>query len=266
MGEHNKILTQIRKDLELVDSKLKKWNLNYFLAQKNRYLMDLNFVKFYYKYGKILEVGSIPCHFTALLKQIGYPVIGLDLNPNRAKELIEKYNLTVIKCDVDNEKIPFENNTFGFIIFNEVFEHLRTNPISTLKELHRILKNDGILMLTTPNLYSLINIIMFLRGRGFNDAYDEFEKLHKIGHVGHIREYSTREVKKFLVNTGFKIIGVKYRNCEFMLKGREKEVSLVKRKLSDFYFTIIDAGLNLCYKINPKWYPMQMIICKKEAS
>lgn len=269
MEDYNKILTEIRGDLKLVDSKLKEWNLNYFLAQKNRYISDLQFFKRYYKCGEVLEVGSLPCHFTALLKRLGYSVIGLDLNPNRAKEFIEKYNLTVIECDVENDKIPFENNIFGFIIFNEIFEHLRIDPISTLKELHRVLNRDGIMMLTTPNLYSLVKIIAFLSGRGFNDPYEEFEKLHTLGHVGHIREYSTREVKKFLGNTGFKIVDVKYRKYEidrkFIKTVIEKEVGLAKAKLAGSPLTILDLGLDLCYKINPRWLPMQMIICKKEV-
>jgi len=269
MEEYNKILTEISRDLNLIDSKLKEWNLNYFLTQKNRYISDLKFFKQYYKCGEILEVGSLPYHFTAILKQLGYPIIGLNLNPNRAKEFINKYKLNIIECDVENEKIPFGDNIFGFIIFNEIFEHLRIDPIFTLKELYRVLNRDGVMMLTTPNLYSLVKIIAFLSGRGFNDPYEEFNKLHSLGHVGHIREYSTREVKKFLENTGFKIIDVKYRKYEidrkFIFKSLEKEIGPAKARLTRLPLTILDLGLDLFYKINPKWRPMQMIICKKEV-
>jgi len=269
MEEYNTILNQISKDLKLINSKLKNWNLNYYLIQKNRYISDLQFFKFYYKSGEILEVGSLPCHFTALLKLLGYSVTGLDLNPNRAKEFIEKYNLTVIKCDIENEKIPFEDNKFDFIIFNEIFEHLRINPIFALKELNRVLKSNGIMMLTTPNLYSIIKIIAYLSGRGFNDPYTEFEKLYTLGHIGHIREYSTKEVKKFLENTGFKIIEIKYRkyemNRKYIFDIIEKEIGSTKAKLTSLPLKILDLLLDIFYKINPRWRPMQMIMCKKEV-
>ena len=60
------------------------------------------------------------------------------------------------------------------------------------------------MMLTTPNLYSLINIVSFFLGKNINDAYEEFEKIHSLGHAGHIREYSSKEVKRFLIDTGLK--------------------------------------------------------------
>ena len=128
----------------------------------------------------------------------------MDINPDRSKHFIEKHNLDVKKCDIENERIPFENDWFDFIIFNEIFEHLRINPIYTLKEVNRVLKPSKIMMLTTPNLYSLINIVSFFLGKNINDAYEEFEKIHSLGHAGHIREYSSKEVKRFLIDTGLK--------------------------------------------------------------
>ena len=64
----------------------------------------------------------------------------MDINPDRSKHFIEKYNLDVKKCDIENEKIPFENDWFDFILFNEIFEHLRIDPIYTLREVNRVLK------------------------------------------------------------------------------------------------------------------------------
>ncbi|MFO8016853.1 MAG: methyltransferase domain-containing protein [Candidatus Woesearchaeota archaeon] len=110
--------------------------------------------------------------------------------------------------------MPFKSNTFDFIIFSEIFEHLRIDLISAMREINRVLKPKGILMLTTPNLYSLPKIIMFNLGRGFNNPYHEFEKLNRLGHMGHIREYSTREVKQFLNNTGFRALETKYESYD----------------------------------------------------
>ena len=238
---YDKLFKVIEKELNMIDPNLREWNFNYFSAHKNRYASDLEIIESYYTKGEILEVGSVPCHLTYCLKKLGYPVIGLDLNPNRVKSFIEKHNLTVIKCDIEKDKLPFEANKFGLIIFNEVFEHLRIDPIFTLKELNRVLKPGGIMILTTPNLYFLGKIIRFLIGRGFNDAYTEFKKLHTLGHMGHIREYSTKEVKQFLENTGFKVIKIEYKIYN-------------KTKI---------PFLGLACRIIPKWRPFQVIISKK---
>ncbi|MCH8875010.1 class I SAM-dependent methyltransferase, partial [candidate division KSB1 bacterium] len=143
--------------------------------------------------------------------RLGHPVIGLDLKLERAASFIEYHDLHVMQCDIENERFPFDDNRFGLILFTEVFEHLRINPIFTLRETNRVLKPGGILILTTPNLYSLGNIASFCLGNGLMmmTPYKEFEKLHTVGHMGHIREYSTREVTEFQDNTGFEVIDVK---------------------------------------------------------
>ena len=48
-------------------------------------------------------------------------------------------------------------------------------------------------------------MLKFLLGRGFNDPIAEFGKLRSLGHMGHIREYSTREVRRFLHASGFRV-------------------------------------------------------------
>jgi len=245
-----KLLDELETELDSIDPKLREWNQNYFRNHKNRYIGDLKIIDKWYEGGKILEVGSVSCHLTYCLKTLGYPVIGLDIRPDRLKKFIERHKLTVIKCDVENEQIPFEQNSFDFILFNEIFEHLRIDPIFTLNEMNRVLKSGKIFMLTTPNLYSLSNIVSFFLGRSINDAYEEFEKLHTLGHIGHIREYSTREIKRFLEHAGFEIMEIRYR-----------------RYGADLYEPVVRPALYilyLFYLINPRWYPMQTIICKKK--
>lgn len=170
------------------------WNYNYLFSNKKRYQ---------YEFGKILEIGSAPCHLTYLLKRKKYPVVGLDINPERFKDFIKKKDLHVVKCNIETEPLPFDDNEFGLILFNETFEHLRFNPIATLQEINRVLKPKGKLILSTPNLYSIRNVVNFLLGKGFDDPYKEFMKLYNIGHMGHVRVYSAKQVNTFLENTGF---------------------------------------------------------------
>ena len=95
---------------------------------------------------------------------------------------------------------------YDVVIFNEVFEHLRINPIFTMREVHRILKPEGILMLSTPNLTSWKGWCHFaFKGRLAPDVYDQFAKLAKLGHMGHVGIHSVGEVVSFLRRIGFDI-------------------------------------------------------------
>jgi ubiquinone/menaquinone biosynthesis C-methylase UbiE len=49
----------------------------------------------------------------------------------------------------DITNIPIENNTIDFILCTEVLEHV-PDPISALKEMTRVLKNHGIILITAP--------------------------------------------------------------------------------------------------------------------
>ena len=96
-----------------------------------------------------------------------------------------------------------------------MFEHLRINPIHTLSEILRVLKPNGTLTLSTPNLRSLGGIRNFLvRGKAFSCAdniYAEYEKLGQLGHMGHVREYTPTEVIEFLERVGFEVTAIKFR-------------------------------------------------------
>jgi len=161
--------------------------------------------------------------------------------------------LVVIKCDLEVDTIPFKRKSFDFIIFNEIFEHLKIDPIGTLKKIHSLLKPGGLFILTTPNLYSIHKIIMFNLGMSFNNAYFEFKKMEKYGYMGHIREYSTKEMRLLLEEAGFKIIKVLYRNYS-----RFSDNNLIKK----MRLVPLAYGLDLFSYIVPKLRFSQVIICK----
>jgi SAM-dependent methyltransferase len=161
-------------------------------------------------------VGCIPGHITYCLHEEGYPTFGVDIEPERMSESLRDTGLEIRKCNIERDTLPFEDNQFSIVLFSEIFEHLRIDPIFALEELHRVTSNDGFLILTTPHLYSYLNLYSLLLSRkGINpDPYEEYMKLRELGHMGHVREYSRSEVVEFLEQIGFETVNVSYRMFE----------------------------------------------------
>jgi len=174
-----------------------------FVRHRNRYRADALRIAGQATAAPLLEIGAYPYHLSMLLKRLGIPGIGVDLAPERSANRVEREVLDIRPCDIEREHLPFADNTFDLVIFNEVFEHLRVDPLFVLSEINRVMRPGGSLHLTTPNLYAIQRIARFLLGRGFNDPLGEFSKLRRIGHMGHVREYSPAEVKRFLDYAGF---------------------------------------------------------------
>lgn len=254
----DEILIQLKNEIDKTVKKepsLRHFLLDPFNDHKNRYKNNLKLISKYFKVGKFLDVGASPFHITFCLKQLGYDVIGLDVNPAPFGNFISEHNLIVKKTNIETKKVPFLSNVFDYVILDEVFEHLRINPILALKEINRVLKPGGKLILTTPNLYAIHKYFLFNFGRSINDAYDEFNKLNIYGYIGHIREYSTKEMKKFLEKTNFKVENVVYQNYYSFFKYAGFKNNIVMKL----------AGLvvDLLMEINPKWRRHQVIISKK---
>ncbi|MDO8428058.1 MAG: class I SAM-dependent methyltransferase [Candidatus Diapherotrites archaeon] len=102
--------------------------------------------------GKVLDVGCLSGTLNESIraKIEEKELYGIDTELKKEQEN-EHYKIA------DAEKhIPFENNFFDCIVAGEVIEHLHI-PENFVKECSRILKQNGQIIITTPNRNSLIN-------------------------------------------------------------------------------------------------------------
>jgi len=261
--EKNKIqsvLNNLQGEIEEIKNPQEKEMSSYafknpFFNYKKRYQSDLEIISQIFKKGNILEIGSSPYHLTYCLKKLDYQIAGVDINPKILENFQKKHRLKISKADIQKDKLPFKDNQFHLIVFCEVFEHLGVNPLKTIRELHRMLKPQGILLLTTPNLYALHKSIRFMLGRSFNNPYDEFKKVETFGYMGHIREYSNREIKDILTKSGFAVDKTIFRKFDDFSKHPYLQFIPIKvlAFLLDFLMFLI-----------PSFRPFQAVISTKK--
>jgi SAM-dependent methyltransferase len=201
----------------------------YFSSLRLDYIEDLRRIAILHRGGSLLEIGGFPFYFSICLRKLGANVTTVDLAPDRQKELICEQSLRVIRCDIEREPLPFEDHSVATIALCATFEHLRVDPVFALEQMRRVLQPQGVLYLTTPNLYRLGNVVSFALGHGlaFDPIY-EYRKLRKVGHMGHVREYTASEVRRFLEEAGFTDVKIEMRATP---SKRGKLVDVVHRML-----------------------------------
>jgi len=174
-----------------------EYNLSWFNLNYYRFLETMNALnKFFSDPITLLEVGCSPGYLTTSLKLMGHNVYGIDIEPKKIQNVLKKQNIIVEKCNIEYEKIPFDDNTFHCIIFTEVIEHLNYVYLNfVMNELKRILKNNGLIILSTPNLAALENRILLLFGK-------------EIIRSDHNRVYTLKELVNLLTVNNFTIIQV----------------------------------------------------------
>ncbi len=214
--DSRRLLANIAERLRPDHPDLSTWSTRYAEQHLDRLAMDLDLLLDRIpQEASILECGALPPLLTAALAVRGFRVCGLDLAPERFGRFIEERGLDVRYCDIEREPIPYGTASFDVVLFNELFEHLRINPIRTLSEVRRVLRVGGTLFLSTPNLRSfrgLRNLVLHNRGHASSGGvFEQYSKLETLGHMGHVREYTSREVVEFLDLSGFEVEEVRFR-------------------------------------------------------
>lgn len=167
---------------------------------------------------RILDIGIAYGFYDIALKDnYDIAVEGIELPDNASSfcGMLETHDIPVKQCDLAKQKLPYEDETFDVVIFSEVIEHLRVHPVLPLRDIRRVLKAEGCLVLTTPNVARLTNVLALLFGK---NVFEDFKReLQPQGHITdswtHIREYTLEELKSLIYLSGLKVDKVKMSRC-----------------------------------------------------
>lgn len=156
------------------------------------------------KRGKILDLGCGRGDYSKMLKDFGFEVVACDLDEEGFKY---KGEIEFKKYDL-NRTLAFEDNSFDYVLLLEVLEHLK-NPYEFLKEVNRILKFRGVLVISVPNILNLKSRLRFL----FEGAFDYYRESpldqmcnprEKIFNL-HLFPYRYQELECLLRENGFSV-------------------------------------------------------------
>jgi 2-polyprenyl-3-methyl-5-hydroxy-6-metoxy-1,4-benzoquinol methylase len=149
--------------------------------------------------NKILDVGCYNGFLGKKFIKAGNKVYGVDIS-KKALEKAEKFGV-LVKCADLEKKLPYGSNFFDIIVAAEIIEHLKDTDFF-LKEIFRVLKPGGSLVLTTSNLVSFGRRIMYLVGR---EGYHEASFSYPENSAGHLRYYNKELLLGLLKHHRFEI-------------------------------------------------------------
>lgn len=163
---------------------------------------------------RVLDVGCGTGDLGYLIRQkYDCEVFGIDLNKYAVKQA-RKIKVKARLSDLE-KRWPYQKDYFDLVISVQVVEHL-LNPDHFLKESKRVLKPNGLLVISTPNLAAWFNRIVFLAG--FQPFFLEASTVDKtVGlsftrsmtparePLGHIKVFTLAAIKDLFWLHGLKI-------------------------------------------------------------
>ncbi len=159
---------------------------------------------------RVLDIGCADGAMMIYCGLLGAEIYGIDLS----SDFVEKANRSLGKFGIrgtavlgDAKRIDFPENYFDKVVSSDFFEHLNSpDNISVLKEIKRVLKPGGVIIVKTPNLTYLRCSKFFKQMKRILQFKNPFDVIisHTVGnnpqHIGLVRR---NEMARLIKSAGF---------------------------------------------------------------
>jgi SAM-dependent methyltransferase len=140
---------------------------------------DLELLERYVPRGRFLSVGCGDGLELALAKKRGWAVEGYDVDPHITNRVAGELGVAVHCGNFLNVGLP--GSSYDCIFLDQVLEHPK-NPQDYLREIHRLLRANGVVFIGCPNIASVSNVTKTVLGklglkRRRGNHYDTFHHL-----------------------------------------------------------------------------------------
>lgn len=139
--------------------------------------------------------------------------ITVDFNPVNSPDVV---------CDLD-KGIELPSASADICVASEVLEHLY-HSVNFVREVGRVLREGGYLIIVVPNICSLSYRMKFLFGElpmwaaRADQTYQQFGAIGAEG--GHVRDYTFKELESLLMGNGFDIVDRSFAHMPYTKKLR----------------------------------------------
>jgi len=143
------------------------------------------------KNKRIVDIGGGSGEFLEIARKHNYQGILIEGNRNNINKAYE-LGFEVMQADL-NEPLDLDDNSFDGAILLDVIEHI-IRAEALLRETYRILKRNGFLIVSTPNISSPGGRIAAIRGKvPRHEGY-------------HYRFFNKYTLDRLIINSGFQIV------------------------------------------------------------
>ncbi|QDV90327.1 putative S-adenosylmethionine-dependent methyltransferase/MSMEI_2290 [Phycisphaerae bacterium RAS2] len=97
---------------------------------------------------RLLDVGCALGHFSALARDRGWQVVGLDVSADAARRATERFGIKVFIGTLEEHAESL--SPFDAVFLGDVIEHV-PHPLHFLRDVRRVLAPSGIVCIDTPN-------------------------------------------------------------------------------------------------------------------
>ncbi len=170
------------------------------------------------KEDRVLEIGSGSGYFIGrIAKDVDFTV-GIDYNrQNNLRASAHWRSTAFVTGGAIN--LPFKEKSFNKIICSEVIEHIE-DDLALIEEAYRVLKTNGILVITTPNLKPTFGFYKFFKKLAGITEWD----------IGHDREgYSEQQINRMLI--GSKFVVQKMYTVNFLFPTLVRSITYLSRRI-----------------------------------
>jgi len=183
---------------------------------------QLGLIKKYKSGTTLLDIGCGEGFFLFNASKAGYTTKGIEISQDAAEYAGREFGLDVEAKPF--EELQFPDNYFDVVTLWQVLEHV-PYPLIVLKEVHRILKPEGLLATSTPDIESILAKI-------FRRKWWNLRRLH-------INQFTVKTLTDMLKRAGFKnVFSTKYKehiSISMLVIPLLKHLKMYERAKSRFY-------------------------------
>ena len=179
----------------------------------------------------ILDAGCGIGVFLLTMKHLGHSCTALDFDDSNVS-LAPKYlsQFPFFECNLETEKLPFDNESFDVVVCSQVLEHFTLSHLPPVIEMRRVLKKGGMLFVDVPNVACFRNRLRILKGKNITWDYEKhyLDAEPIITEAGtffphrHNREFTLSELVLLLSKAGFTTVNGHFLKSRHFRKGLAK--------------------------------------------